>query len=653
MKRKSLLLLNLLVISIIFLFTGCGKKQKQDQTSVQTVLKLNAFIKDWLIIGPFPNCETCSTVDYLHGTHCVGFYTDYLKSIGGEKNAIPTDGIQIEIADKKIKRTWSILNSKDDKIHFSELLHPKDMVIAYAFTQIISPKNQKVILSLGSNDGIQVFLNGEKVHESHPLYGRWLQNDNDFIPVDLSKGSNNLMLKIDQGVGDFGYVVRFLDYDSIQTSIRQNIEKYKDLKVVAIADTLVTSFGTRDKISILNPSGKVTIELIHETKGKLNEKVVEPGDDAYFLMKDLPDGFLKIKASFPSLIDGNIVSETRYYKGELKRHPRVKRMSKDLTILDKNGNSFFPIGTYGAPVEDYKKLKNAGYNFVVTGVENLDKVHNAGLLAAVHVSGKTPKDYSDFISKYKDHPAILCWMLYDEPGYNKADLQYIYDIYNAAYQADQTHPSYLVITNNKVYKTFGPLCDVLAIDTYPVADGTIEDVGKNIALAYKQLGGEVPIWNCGQMFSWPNQRRPNPQEHRYMTYSSIINGAKGMLWYTFKGYGQNLPVDDPELWDAQKTLLSELNELAPLFLETGLGDEIQEITKNASIQAIVKKSKIGTFLIASNSSKTETIQAGFKIKNRSGVKISVYNENRKVIVNDKIFIDEFKPLDIHIYQLAD
>lgn len=51
--------------------------------------------------------------------------------------------MQIEIADKKIKRNWSILKSKNNQIHFSELLHPKDMVIAYAFTQVNSQKDKK------------------------------------------------------------------------------------------------------------------------------------------------------------------------------------------------------------------------------------------------------------------------------------------------------------------------------------------------------------------------------------------------------------------------------------------------------------------------------------------------------------------------------
>lgn len=242
-------------------------------------------------------------------------------------------------------------------------------------------------------------------------------------------------------------------------------------------------------------------------------------------------------------------------------------------------------------------------------------------------------------------------MLYDEPGYNKADLQYIYDIYNAAYKADKVHPSYLVITNNMVYKSFGPLCDVLAIDTYPIINGTIEDVGNNIALAYKQLNNKVPIWNCGQMFTWPEQRRPNPQEHRFMTYHALINGAKGMLWYTYKGYGQYLPVDDPELWEAQTKMLFELNELAPLFLEPGFGKDVQIENGNESVQAIFKKSPIGTFLIATNISKTETVQPKFNITKKYDGNLEVYNEDRTVVVKNGILVEEFKPLDVHIYKL--
>ena len=642
MEQKTYISILLVSFAFSFFLSGCDT----DRIPYDP----NLFIKDWLIVGPFPNCEDCSSVSYHHDERCEGFYTDYLESIGGEKNVIPYVGMKAKYTRKNIERTWIKINSENDKIQLTDL-NPKDMVVAYAFCKIESPVSQKSILSIGSNDGVRVFLNGEEVHQSHDYNGRWLQADNDYVPVELKQGINNLMLKIDQGTGDFGYVVRFLDYDSVVTKIKSNIESYKTLKVVSISDTLVTSFGARSKISVLNPKGSVKIELFHEKKGKLDERTVMPGEDAEFLLKNIPNGFLTFNATFHTPNDGDIISETKYFNGKLKKHPRVSRTTSDLTILDESGKPFLPIGTYGAPVEDYEIIKEAGYNFVVASAQDLDKVHEAGLLAAVHVTGKTPQEYFDFISKYKDHPAILCWMMYDEPGYHKTDLLYIYDIYNAAYKADKVHPSYLVITTPTVYKTYGRCCDVLAVDTYPITNGVIEDVGGNIAKAYDQLENETPVWHCGQMFTWPEQRRPNSQEHRFMTYHPLMNGAKGLLWYTFKGYGQYLPVDDPVLWNSQKNLLAEISELIPLFLEPGFGKQVRLVDDNKLIQAKIKKSPIGTFVIALNISKTETVKPKLIVGKKYNGTISEYKKERDIIIKNGILEDEFKPLDVHIYKL--
>lgn len=647
MKQRLKLPISLLLFAI-FIVSSCT-----DNKNRAINYETNTYIKDWLIVGPFPNCENCPELSYKHTEQCTGFYTDYLKSIGGEKNALPTEGTKVKVADKNIEREWFAHHSTEDKIHLAKMLKPKNMVVAYAFCQIKSSEEQKTILSVGSNDGIRVFLNGEEVHESHEFTGRWLQADNDYVPVTLKKGINNLMLKIDQGTGDFGYVARFLNYDSLLTQIRDNLEQYKTLKVVSINDTLVSSFGSKFKISVLNPKGKVKIELFHEKVGKLAERMVQPGVDARFVLDSIPDGFLTVKAIFATPNDGNIVSETKYYKGKLQQHPLVERMRKDLTMVDAQGKLIFPIGTYGAPVDDYQKLKEAGYNFVVASADDLDKVQEAGLMSAVQVHGKTPKEYFEFISKYKNHPAVLCWMMYDEPGYNKADLLFIYNIYKAAYRADKIHPAYLVITTSTAYKTFGQCCDILAVDTYPITMGFIEDVGKNIKQAYTDLDAKTPVWHCGQMFQWPEQRRPSPQEHRFMTYTAMMNGAKGALWYTYKGYGQNLPLDDPELWKAQKKILSELNELSPLFLAAGFGKEVALQKENKDIKAIIKNSPIGSYLIAANQSKTQSHSPDFSIGNQYNGEILVYNENRKVLIKNGVLTDNFKPLDVHIYRLGD
>lgn len=354
--------------------------------------KTNTFIKNWLLCGPFPNCQNCSNTDFQHGENCQGFYTDYLESIGGEMLAIPKAGMVIDFPGLNFNPIWITYKSETDKIPLNDILSPNDMVVAYAFCQINSPERQKTILSLGSNDGVQVFLNGEKIHEHHPRSGRWLQKDNDYVPTELKKGVNNLMFKIDEGTGDFGFMARFQNWDSTLASLHNNIDFHKTLSLLYYNDTLITKFGSPYKIATLNPDGKVTIEIIHETEGKLGEQTVAPGVEAVFGLENTPDGFLTARASFPLSKENTLVSEARHYKGKLKRHKSPILLNKDLLPVSENGKPFFPIGTYGAPSEDYDKLKEAGYNFVVASPENLDKAQKAGLMATVPVHGNITED---------------------------------------------------------------------------------------------------------------------------------------------------------------------------------------------------------------------------------------------------------------------
>ena len=609
------------------------------------------FLKDWLLLGPLPNCPACDATDYYHGDNCQGFYTDFLTAEGGERNAAPEVGDEVRVNDS-ISLKWVSYHSENTKVPLAQIMKPKDMVVAYGFTAVYSPAEQKAVLAVGSNDGIQVFFNGKKVHEFHGKNGRWLQPDNDYLVVDMKKGRNNLLVKVDQGTGDWGFAARFLDYDSLTTAIRKDTRKYAALKLVMLNDVLEANFGSSNKITVLNPGGKVTMELIHEKKGIISEQEVVPGDNVQFVLKGLPDGFYTVKATFPVPESEDVITEAKYYKGTLPRHPRAKRIRSDRTVTDANGKPFFPIGTYGAPPEEYDKLRDVGFNFVVGSVASLDEAQKAGLLVAVHINGHDIQAARDTILKYKDHPAVLCWMMYDEPGYNRADMMHIYDLYNAVYEADPVHPSYLVITNPKVYETFGRMCDVLAVDTYPIPNGIITDVGDNIALAYKQIAGDQPVWHCGQLFHWPEARYPTPQEHRFMTYITLIEGAKGMLWYTYKGYGHYLPEDAPDLWKAHTGILDELHELAPLFLSPGFGKNITTTDNNPDIRAIIKKGPTGTFLIAANRSKTKTCKAEFAPGSNWNGTVPVYHENRTVKVNNGKFTDAFEPLAVHIYKLG-
>ena len=177
----------LLLVVILFLFLGI-KACEQQKVVYQFDGHETAYFQDWLLCGPFPNCFDCDSVDYKHGEQCKGFYTDYLKSIGGEENACPKRGEIVTVPDLKMKHDWFYYHSETDKIPLNSIFTPNDMVVAYAYCQVNSSSRQQAILSVGSNDGVMVFVNGEKVHENHPRNGRWLQKDNDYVPVILNKG---------------------------------------------------------------------------------------------------------------------------------------------------------------------------------------------------------------------------------------------------------------------------------------------------------------------------------------------------------------------------------------------------------------------------------------------------------------------------------
>ena len=235
-------------------------------------------------------------------------------------------------------------------------------------------------------------------------------------------------------------------------------------------------------------------------------------------------------------------------------------------MLDDSGRPYLPIGMYGVPPSAYPQVKEAGVNFVLGSAGSLDAAHAAGLKVGVGLHGSGPEwihHIRETVLAAKSHPATLFWMMFDEPGYNKADLLQIHAAYNArSTSSTRSIHAYLVITTPTVYETFGRCCDVLAVDTYPISRGDYESVSRSIERAYDASDGDQPIWHCGQLFAWPRDRPPTPHEHRYMTYSALIAGAKAFLWYSYSHSGWTLPEDEPELWKAHVSLLRQLTDLA-------------------------------------------------------------------------------------------
>ena len=212
--------------NISFNLNGEKKQILSEQTSQQYVT-MGEFIRDWMICGIFPNPPHKGYEFYNHIPPCVGLDTDYLKEHGGESNIKPTSDIVHQKPNgEEIK--WFKYESPGNSINFASIFknQPTNNSIVYAYTTLQSAEEITLSLAIGSDDGIKIWLNGEIVHEK--IVGRGINIDDDLIIVKLKKGDNSLLLKLENGVGGFGFICRMLSEvaDSLKIS---NRTKLKDM----------------------------------------------------------------------------------------------------------------------------------------------------------------------------------------------------------------------------------------------------------------------------------------------------------------------------------------------------------------------------------------------------------------------------------------
>lgn len=84
-----------------------------------------------------------------------------------------------------------------------------DRQAAYAQTFLFSPEGLDAVFWIGSDDGVVLWLNGERIHEIEGF--RAAVADEDRVPVRLRKGWNRVLLKIIENEGGWGWFFRVSD----------------------------------------------------------------------------------------------------------------------------------------------------------------------------------------------------------------------------------------------------------------------------------------------------------------------------------------------------------------------------------------------------------------------------------------------------------
>jgi len=156
---------------------------------------IREYIPEWYVIGPFPN-----PIDA--GQHRLGLDTPYPPEKEAEfsKEYAGVDGKPVR---------WRLDQTPAGGYVDLTKLQPNEHTVAYALTFVYAPKAMTVPLFIGTDDGGKVFLNDTEIYRHLILRGA--QPDQDTVALSLVQGWNKLVLKIDNGIGGFGFYARVRD----------------------------------------------------------------------------------------------------------------------------------------------------------------------------------------------------------------------------------------------------------------------------------------------------------------------------------------------------------------------------------------------------------------------------------------------------------
>jgi CubicO group peptidase (beta-lactamase class C family) len=185
----------------------------QDILGQATYLSLERerFMTKWLLLGPIPvGKDPSASADEQEQKKAFGI------------DPFSTEQFHDTLRIGESQYEWTAFTSPGDTVDLTRTFGQKTDAAAYAWACIDMVGESRTILGIGSDDAVKVWLNGKLVHEN------WVQRgctpDSDLVPVTFRKGRNHLVLKIQNGAGDWAFSCRALGQTALIEKLVSSVQ---------------------------------------------------------------------------------------------------------------------------------------------------------------------------------------------------------------------------------------------------------------------------------------------------------------------------------------------------------------------------------------------------------------------------------------------